>query len=115
VCGAWAAHPGTLTDSGDLSSNTLLVSIGRSLVKFGFLYPGSDYAEGFFQEARCLFAIGPLEAHGVDLNISPWRDDDFDGWFHAAEMLSLMEPFCCCERWTRCPFLRASRIALWTP
>ena len=40
---------------------------------FGLLNPLPDYAQSFFQCLSCFFAIGTLESHGVDGNVSNWR------------------------------------------
>ncbi len=103
------------TPSSRSVSDPLLTFRGARLVILGLLDPVADDTEGFLQEAGCSFAIRPFEAHRLDLNFARRSDDDFNGWFHTVEMVSLILPLDCWARRTKCPFLRASAVALWTP
>jgi len=89
-----------------------------ALVKLRLLLLLNDGAQNFLQEPGGLRAIGALETEGVDANVPMGRHEYFNGLFHnnyRQAMVSLMEPFGCAERLTRCPLRRASRMALWTP
>ena len=60
-----------------LPSNPLLVPGRAALVIFRLLDLLANHTQSLFQELSSLFAIRPLKPHGIDLDSSGRRDDDF--------------------------------------
>src|SRR5437879_163923 len=96
------------------STNPLLVFRRAGLEILRLLGPFIHNAERSLQELRGLFAVGTLEAHGINLDFARGGHDDFNGATHTPppSKTSLMLPFRCGCRRTDKPFLRASAVAL---